>query len=64
MAPTPEILMRSRYTAFTQGNSKFIKGTWHPDTLPEDLAEDEPSNWIGLEIVEWGMDEEEIEGRG
>jgi len=60
-AETPETLMRSRYTAFAQGDFAYLKKTWHPDTVPE-LGGDEPSNWISLEIVETSLDEEGLEG--
>jgi SEC-C motif-containing protein len=56
VAQDPEILMRSRYTAFTRGDLKYLTQTWHPETVPE-LKEDEPSNWISLEIVETAIDE-------
>ncbi|SMF64122.1 YchJ family protein [Pseudobacteriovorax antillogorgiicola] len=49
-APTPEALMRSRYTAFTLAKNDYLQLTWHPDTRPDEL-DDEPSDWIGLEIV-------------
>ena len=62
IAATPEALMRSRYTAFSMDKVDYLKATWHPETLPEDLGEDEPSNWIGLEIIDWGMDDEEQDG--
>ena len=56
-APTPEALMRSRYTAFTRGDFAYLKKTWHPETLP-DLDADEPSNWIGLEILGTTIDDD------
>lgn len=56
-AATPEALMRSRYTAFARGDFAYLKKTWHPDTVP-DLTSDEPSNWVGLEIVETAIDDE------
>ena len=52
----PEALMRSRYTAFAKGELKYLTDTWHPETVPE-LDQDEPSNWVSLEIVETGIDE-------
>lgn len=55
-AETPEILMRSRYTAFARVDIAYLKKTWHPDTVP-DLDADEPSNWAGLEILDAGVDE-------
>lgn len=48
--------MRSRYVAFTLRDHAYLKATWHPETVP-DLAADEPANWVGLEIIETGIDE-------
>ncbi|MFZ0789698.1 MAG: YchJ family protein [Chromatiaceae bacterium] len=48
---TAEQLMRSRYTAYTQGNADWLRETWHPATRPVSLDLDEPVRWIGLEIV-------------
>ena len=46
-----EALMRSRYTAFVQGNETYLLATWHPSTRPErlDLSKD-AARWIGLTI--------------
>jgi len=52
LAPDPEVLMRSRYTAFSICDFNYLKKTWHPDTLPEELEDDEPNDWIGLEIID------------
>jgi SEC-C motif-containing protein len=51
-AQTAEELMRSRYTAYTQGNDAYLRATWYPRTLPEDpLASSEPGlKWLGLEV--------------
>lgn len=48
--------MRSRYTAFTVGDYDYLRKTWHPETCPEDLGADEPSDWIGLEILHSEVD--------
>ncbi len=53
-------LMRSRYTAFVRGAYDYLKATWHPESCPEDLGQDEPSDWVGLEIIE-ASDEEDDE---
>ena len=55
-APDPESLMRSRYTAFATNDIEYLKKTWHPETVPE-FTGDEPSNWVGLEVIETGLDE-------
>lgn len=51
-APTAEILMRSRYSAFVLGLSEYIWETWHPDTRPElDLLGGTNLKWIDLKIL-------------
>lgn len=51
LAPTPEALMRSRYSAFVLDLTGYLLDTWHPDTRPMAL---EPSpaglRWLGLEV--------------
>ncbi len=44
--------MRSRYTAYTQGNETYLRATWHPRTRPLDtiIDPDEHLRWLGLEI--------------
>jgi SEC-C motif-containing protein len=58
-APTPEALMRSRYSAYAlaQGSGRappalleYLMQTWHPSTAPGDL-ELGPLKWTGLEIL-------------
>ena len=61
LAEEPQVLMRSRYTAFCVNAIKYLQDTWHPETLPEDLGNDEPNNWVSLEIIEFDHDEEEGE---
>ena len=60
VAPHAVDLMRSRYSAFVLGDYAYLKATWHPETYPEDLGQDEPSDWIGLEIIE-ASDEDDDE---
>ena len=62
VAAHPELLMRSRYTAFVQGDFAYLRKTWHPDTVPE-LSGDDPSNWVGLEILETSLDAEGERGK-
>ena len=51
-APTAETLMRSRYTAFTLALEPYLLQTWHKNTRPPalNLADDEPTQCLGLEI--------------
>ena len=58
-APTPEALMRSRYSAYAlaQGRGtasasllEYLMKTWHPSTAPGDLALGS-MNWTGLEVL-------------
>ncbi len=54
-APTAERLMRSRYTAFTQGNGAYLMKSWHAEH--RNLSEQKETEkwaksvrWIRLEI--------------
>ena len=49
-APTPEALMRSRYSAYAVGLIDYLLRTWHPSTGPGEL-ELSPIKWIGLEVL-------------
>lgn len=51
VAPNPEALMRSRYSAFALGLSDYLQATWHPTTRPAELAPDPGTEWRGLVIV-------------
>ena len=48
-APTPEALMRSRYSAYVLGLIDYLLATWHPATAPGEL-ELPPLKWLGLEV--------------
>lgn len=51
LAPTPEALMRSRYSAYALGFTDYIRDTWHASTRPTELARfDAADKWLGLEI--------------
>ena len=49
-APTPEALMRSRYSAYALGLIDYLMATWHPSTSPGEL-ELSPVKWLGLEVL-------------
>jgi SEC-C motif domain protein len=49
-APTPEALMRSRYSAYVLGLIDYLLATWHPSTTPGEL-ELPPVKWLGLEVL-------------
>jgi SEC-C motif domain protein len=48
-APTPEALMRSRYSAYVVGLIDYLLATWHASTSPGEL-ELSPVKWLGLEV--------------
>jgi len=49
--PTPELLMRSRYTAFVLEKEEYILQTWHARTRPKELNfADNPVVWLGLAV--------------
>lgn len=49
LAPTPEALMRSRYSAYALGLIDYLQATWHASTSPGEL-ELPPTKWLGLEV--------------
>ncbi|MCC8453036.1 YchJ family protein [Streptomyces rochei] len=49
---TAEALMRSRYSAFVQGDAGYLLRTWHPRTRPARLELDPGMRWTGLEILD------------
>ena len=48
-APTPEALMRSRYSAYVLKLADYLLGTWHGSTAPGEI-DFPPTKWLGLEI--------------
>jgi SEC-C motif-containing protein len=48
-APTPEALMRSRYSAYARALPDYLLATWHGSTSPGELAL-YPVKWLGLEV--------------
>ncbi len=53
-APTPEALMRSRYSAYVVGRIEYLLATWHPSTAPGEL-ELQPVKWLELEVRHAGQ---------
>jgi len=51
-AATAEVLMRSRYTAYTLLREDYLLASWHPSTRPAalGLADEASSKWLGLEV--------------
>lgn len=50
-APTPEALMRSRYSAFVLDLRDYLLATWHATTRPALIEPPEPGlSWLGLQI--------------
>ena len=49
-APTPEALMRSRYSAFVRADTAYLLATWHPSTRPAELALSPQVRWLGLTV--------------
>jgi len=44
--------MRSRYSAFALGDSRYLADTWHPRTRPERIDLDPDVRWVGLRIID------------
>lgn len=51
-APTAELLMRSRFSAFSVGDDGYLLRTWHPATRPPRVDLDRTLRWVRLEILE------------
>jgi SEC-C motif-containing protein len=51
-APTAELLMRSRYSAFVVLDEAYLLKTWDPATRPSGLDLDPDLRWTGLEILD------------
>lgn len=49
-APTPEALMRSRYSAFVAEDAAYLLATWHPSTRPDVLEFETGLRWLGLDV--------------
>ncbi|MFB6807209.1 MULTISPECIES: YchJ family protein [unclassified Streptomyces] len=50
-APTAELLMRSRFSAFSVGDTAYLLRSWHPSTRPGRLDLDPGQRWERLEIL-------------
>ena len=50
-APTAETLMRSRYSAFARGDTRYLLATWHPSTRPARLELDADRRWTRLAVL-------------
>lgn len=53
-APTPEALMRSRYTAYAVGDDAYVLATWDEATRPAVLFEEGEARpkWISLRVTD------------
>ena len=50
-APTPDALMRSRYSAYALGLREYVLATWHPSTRPAEMERfDAGVKWLGLTV--------------
>lgn len=50
-APTPEQLMRSRYSAYVLHLPDYLLQTWHPNTRPQQLDLHDTPDWASLQVV-------------
>lgn len=52
VAPTPEALMRSRYSAFSLRLSEYLLNTWAEEKRPRTLSLDNDSTeWLNLKVI-------------
>lgn len=50
-AATAEALMRSRYTAFSVGDTDWLLASWHASTRPRSLELDPGIRWLRLDVL-------------
>lgn len=50
-APTPEKLMRSRFSAFVMNLPDYVKATWHSSTRPQTLDLTDSPAWASLQVL-------------
>ncbi|MCG8616638.1 MAG: SEC-C domain-containing protein [Desulfobacterales bacterium] len=70
LPPTPEALMRSRYTAFVKKDADYLVATFAPEKRAGDAAENQlrrdlettmaSTRWVGLTVVKAGGDQVEF----
>lgn len=53
-APTPEHLMRSRFSAFVLKLSDYVVATWHSSTRPQTLDLSDSPEWASVQILSSG----------
>jgi SEC-C motif domain protein len=53
-APTPEALMRSRYSAYVLQLGDYLLATWYGESSPGSI-DFPPTKWLGLEIKHSAM---------
>ncbi|GII04416.1 YchJ family protein [Planobispora takensis] len=51
-AATAELLMRSRFSAFSVGDERYLLRTWHPAARPPRVDLDKTVRWVRLEVLE------------
>ena len=58
--PNAEVLMRSRYTAYTLMRENYLLASWHASTRPLalDLTKEPLSKWIRLEVKRYVLKNE------
>ena len=63
-APTPEKLMRSRYSAYAMELEPYLLSTWHPDTKPDEplFLDEAPTKWVELKIKQSQINDDQVSG--
>lgn len=56
LAPDPEALMRSRYSAFVKDVRAYLLDSWYPSERPAMIDAPEPGLiWLGLDVKRHAM---------
>ena len=51
-APTAELLMRSRYTAYARQDAAYLLASWHSSTRPASPVLDPDLRWTRLQVLQ------------
>jgi SEC-C motif domain protein len=63
-APSPEALMRSRYSAFALDLTDYLLASWHTSTRPSYLETASATRWVRLEVLDASEEGEGDSARG
>ncbi len=49
--PSPQVLMRSRFSAYARQDEQYLLNTWHQSTRPRSVDMGQSPKWLSLQII-------------